>query len=88
MVSSVISGARSGTRALPPRLEEQVANGFAPIGNDIGAAGGGVDDIIKIAFAEQDVAGGRTRVGLFPAAGEEAKPDFEAWKKTRADARA
>ena len=32
-------------------------------------------------FAEEEVARGRTLVGLFPVAGDEAKRDFEAWKK-------
>jgi regulator of RNase E activity RraA len=32
-------------------------------------------------FAEEQVAAGRTLVGLFPVAGEEAKRDFEVWKK-------
>ena len=31
-------------------------------------------------FAEEEVARGRSLVGLFPGAGEEAKRDFEAWK--------
>jgi regulator of RNase E activity RraA len=35
-------------------------------------------------FAEEEVARGRSLIGLFPAAGEEAKRDFEAWKKARA----
>ena len=34
-------------------------------------------------FAEEEVARGRSLVGLFPAAGEEAKRDFEAWKQRR-----
>jgi regulator of RNase E activity RraA len=34
-------------------------------------------------FAEEEVARGRTLVGLFPNPGEEAKRDFEAWKKKR-----
>ncbi len=34
-------------------------------------------------FAEAEVARGRPLPGLFPAAGEEAKRDFEAWKKAR-----
>jgi regulator of RNase E activity RraA len=38
-------------------------------------------------FAEEEVARGRSLVGLFPAAGEEAKRDFEAWKKARGGAR-
>jgi len=36
-------------------------------------------------FAEEEVARGRTLVGLFPAAGDEAKRDFELWKTKRAD---
>ena len=32
-------------------------------------------------FAEAEVARGRSLKGLFPAAGEEAKRDYEAWKK-------
>src|SRR5262245_4794219 len=34
-------------------------------------------------FAEAEVARGRSLKGLFPAAGEEAKRDYEAWKKAR-----
>jgi regulator of RNase E activity RraA len=34
-------------------------------------------------FAEAEVARGRSLKGLFPAAGEEAKRDFEAWKSSR-----
>ena len=37
-------------------------------------------------FAEAEVARGRSLIGLFPAAGEEAKRDFEAWKKARSGA--
>jgi regulator of RNase E activity RraA len=32
-------------------------------------------------FAEEEVARGRSLIGLFPVAGEEAKRDFEVWKK-------
>jgi regulator of RNase E activity RraA len=35
-------------------------------------------------FAEEEVARGRSLVGLFPVVGEEAKRDFEAWKARRA----
>jgi 2-iminobutanoate/2-iminopropanoate deaminase len=62
VVSSVISGTRSGTRELPPTLEEQVANVFAHIRHDIEAAGGSVDDIIKITFWVKDPA--RQRAAL------------------------
>jgi len=34
-------------------------------------------------FAEAEVARGRSLIGLFPVAGEDAKRDFELWKKTR-----
>ena len=34
-------------------------------------------------FAEEEVAKGRSLIGLFPAAGEDAKRDFEAWKEAR-----
>jgi regulator of RNase E activity RraA len=34
-------------------------------------------------FAEEEIARGRSLIGLFPAAGEEAKRDFEAWKAAR-----
>src|SRR5271157_1669469 len=37
-------------------------------------------------FAEEEVARGRSLIGLFPVAGEEAKRDFEAWKKRRSSA--
>jgi 2-iminobutanoate/2-iminopropanoate deaminase len=50
VMSSVIGGAKPGTRELPPSLEEQIANVFAHIRHDIEAAGGSVDDIIKVTF--------------------------------------
>ena len=34
-------------------------------------------------FAEEEVARGRSLTGLFPVAGDEAKRDFEVWKKGR-----
>jgi regulator of RNase E activity RraA len=34
-------------------------------------------------FAEEEIARGRSLIGLFPAAGDEAKRDFEAWKAAR-----
>ena len=54
VMSSVIGGANPGTRELPPSLEAQVANVFAHIRSDIEAAGGTVDDIIKITFWVKD----------------------------------
>ncbi|MBS0562219.1 MAG: RidA family protein [Proteobacteria bacterium] len=54
VVSSVIGGANPGTRDLPPTLEQQVANVFAHIRHDIEAAGGTLDDIIKVTFWVKD----------------------------------
>ena len=54
VMSSVIGGTKPGTRELPASLEEQVANVFAHIRHDIEAAGGSVDDIIKINFWVKD----------------------------------
>jgi hypothetical protein len=34
-------------------------------------------------FAEEEIARGRALPGLFPVAGEQAKRDFEEWKKRR-----
>ena len=54
VMSSVIGGANPGTRDLPPTLEAQVANVFRYIREDIEAAGGSVDDIIKVTFFVKD----------------------------------
>jgi 2-iminobutanoate/2-iminopropanoate deaminase len=54
VMSSVIGGSNPGTRELPDALEQQVANVFAHIRHDIEAAGGSVDDIIKITFWVKD----------------------------------
>jgi enamine deaminase RidA (YjgF/YER057c/UK114 family) len=54
VMSSVIGGANPGTRTLPDSLEQQVANVFANIRYDIEAAGGSVDDILKITFWVKD----------------------------------
>ncbi|MBN8908155.1 MAG: RidA family protein [Rhodospirillales bacterium] len=56
VMSTVIGGANPGTRELPPTLEAQVANVFAYIRHDVEAAGGSVDDIIKITFWVKDPA--------------------------------
>jgi len=56
VMSSVIGGINPGTRDLPATFEAQVANVFAHIRHDIEAAGGNVDDIIKITFWVQDPA--------------------------------
>ena len=54
VVSSVIGGRNPGTRELPAALGDQVANVFRAIRHDIEAAGGTVDDIIKITFWVKD----------------------------------
>ncbi len=54
VMSSVIGGSNPGTRTLPPTLEQQVANVFAAIRSDVEAAGGSVDDILKITFWVKD----------------------------------
>jgi enamine deaminase RidA (YjgF/YER057c/UK114 family) len=56
VMSSVIGGSNPGTRELPPALEQQVANVFGYIRHDIEAAGGTVDDIIKVTFYVKDPA--------------------------------
>src|SRR6201997_3133146 len=54
VMSSVIGGSNPGTRDLPPTLEQQVANVFGYIRHDVEAAGGTVDDIIKVTFWVKD----------------------------------
>jgi len=56
VMSSVIGGANPGTRELPATLEQQIANVFDYIRHDIEAAGGSLDDIIKITFWVKDPA--------------------------------
>ena len=73
-MSSVIGGTNPGTRDLPPSLETQVANVFAHIRHDVEAAGGSVDDIIKVTFWVHDPASQRAAlntewVKLFPDGG-------------------
>jgi len=71
VMSSVISGVKPGSRDLPASLEEQVANVFQHIRHDVEAAGGTVDDIIKITFWVRDPASQRAAlngawVEMFP----------------------
>jgi enamine deaminase RidA (YjgF/YER057c/UK114 family) len=56
LMSSVIGGAKPGTREMPATLEEQVANVFGYIRDDVEAAGGTADNIIKIEFWVHDPA--------------------------------
>ena len=71
VMSSVITGANPGTRELPESFEDQVANVFMHIRHDVEAAGGSVDDILKVTFWVRDPATQRSAlnagwVGLFP----------------------
>ena len=71
VMSSVIGGTNPGTRDLPESFEAQVANVFVHIRHDIEAAGGSVDDIIKVTFwvrapASQRAALNTEWVKLFP----------------------
>jgi 2-iminobutanoate/2-iminopropanoate deaminase len=59
MMSSVISGVDPGTRNMPPTLEGQVANVFKHIRACVEAAGGTVDDIIKVTFWMKQPSTGR-----------------------------
>ena len=71
VMSSVIGGSNPGTRELPPTLELQIANVFGYIRHDIEAAGGTVDDIVKVTFwvkdpAKQRAAPNAEWVKMFP----------------------
>jgi 2-iminobutanoate/2-iminopropanoate deaminase len=48
VMSSVINGMDPGTRNMPPDLEQQLQNMFSHIRSAVEAAGGTVEDIIKI----------------------------------------
>jgi len=77
MLSSVISGVDPGTRNMPAELSKQVSNIFQHIRACVEAAGGTVDDIIKIEFWMKDPATGRAAlndewVKMFP--DENARP--------------
>jgi enamine deaminase RidA (YjgF/YER057c/UK114 family) len=73
VMSSVIGRAKPGTRELPPSREQRVTNVFGYIRHDVEAAGGTVDDIIKITFWVKDPSrqrGGRHRLHHAARAGE------------------
>jgi regulator of RNase E activity RraA len=67
----VIVGDRDGVVVIPPDIVDEVAQEA-------------VEATLYDEFAEQEVAGGRSLIGLFPAPGEEAKRDFALWQKSRA----
>jgi enamine deaminase RidA (YjgF/YER057c/UK114 family) len=59
LMSSVISGRDPATGTMPPELDAQVANVFRQIRLCVEAAGGTVDDIVKVNFWMKDPATGR-----------------------------
>jgi regulator of RNase E activity RraA len=67
----VVVGDCDGIVVIPPEIADAVADEA-------------VETTLYDEFCEAEVARGRSLIGLFPGAGEEAKRDFEAWKKTRA----
>ena len=66
----VIVGDCDGVVVIPPDLADEIA-------------AEAIATTLYDEFAEQEVARGRSLIGLFPAANDEAKRDFEAWKKAR-----
>jgi regulator of RNase E activity RraA len=66
----IIAGDRDGVVVIPPDIVDAVAEEA-------------LASTLYDEFAEEEVAKGRSLVGLFPVVGEEAKRDFEAWKKAR-----
>jgi regulator of RNase E activity RraA len=66
----VIVGDADGVVVIPPDIVDEVAEEA-------------LATTLYEEFAEEEVANGRSLTGLFPVAGEEAKRDFEVWKKRR-----
>ena len=66
----IIVGDRDGVVVIPPDIVDAVAEEA-------------LASTLYDEFAEEEVAKGRSLVGLFPDVGEDAKRDFEAWKKAR-----
>jgi regulator of RNase E activity RraA len=66
----IIVGDCDGVAVIPPDIVDAVAEEA-------------VATTLYDEFAEEEVARGRSLIGLFPAAGEDAKRDFEEWKKKR-----
>ena len=71
LMSSIISGRDPDSHAMPPEAEAQVANIFKQIRLCVEAAGGTVDDIIKINFWMKQPSTGRAAlndewVKMFP----------------------
>jgi regulator of RNase E activity RraA len=66
----VLVGDADGVVVIPPDIVDEVAEEA-------------LATTLYEEFAEEEVANGRSLTGLFPVAGEEAKRDFEAWRKRR-----
>jgi regulator of RNase E activity RraA len=66
----VIVGDCDGVVVIPPDLADEIA-------------AEAIATTLYDEFAEQEVARGRSLIGLFPTANDDAKRDFEAWKKAR-----
>lgn len=66
----VLVGDADGVVVIPPDIVDEVAEEA-------------LATTLYEEFAEEEVATGRSLTGLFPVAGEEAKRDFEAWRKRR-----
>ena len=59
LMSSIMSGRDPDTATMPPEAEAQIVNIFRQIRLCVEAAGGSVDDIIKVNFWVKDPAVGR-----------------------------
>ena len=66
----VLVGDADGVVVIPPDIVDEVAEEA-------------LATTLYEEFAEEEVANGRSLTGLFPVVGEEAKRDFEAWRKRR-----
>ena len=66
----VIVGDCDGVVVIPPEMAEEIAREA-------------VAATLYDEFAEEEIVRGRALPGLFPVAGDDAKRDFEAWKKAR-----
>jgi regulator of RNase E activity RraA len=66
----VIVGDGDGVVVIPPEMANEVA-------------AEALATTLYDEFAEEEVAKGRSLIGLFPTPNDDAKRDFEAWKKTR-----
>jgi regulator of RNase E activity RraA len=66
----IIVGDCDGVVVIPAEIADEIAEEA-------------IETTLYDTFAEEEVARGRSLVGLFPVAGDKAKTDFEAWKQNR-----